>query len=178
MSAKKPTVETQACPNCDAQLTVPKSTRSFICKSCDAILRVFSSDEGVELKVVGKSVDDDPTFQALESRIAELKAELGELHATYEAAALKPIDKAGARVRLLGVLGVVVGLGVAIADVRLGAIVAGIGVALAAVGHVVNAMQLRAKQAGLSDLTANIARLAEERDNTQRRAAMMNIKST
>lgn len=65
-NVKKSPSEVQPCPNCSIELPIPKSTRSFICKSCDAIIKVIGTDDGVVLKVVGKSVEDDPTYQAYE----------------------------------------------------------------------------------------------------------------
>jgi hypothetical protein len=84
-NAAKPSADVQDCPNCGQELTVPKSTRSFICRHCDAIIKVIQKDEGVDLKVVGKSVVEDPTYQALEAQVRELRVELAEMHKKYEA---------------------------------------------------------------------------------------------
>ena len=82
-NTKKSASEVQPCPNCATELPVPKSTRSFICRACDAIIKVIATDDGAVLKTVGKSVEDDPNYQAYEAQAAELVAELDEMHKRY-----------------------------------------------------------------------------------------------
>jgi hypothetical protein len=178
VSAKKPSVDSDICPNCNAEVTVPKSTRSFICKSCDAILKVFATEDGVEMKVVGKSVEDDPTYQQFEDQVAKLKADLDGLHARYEAEALEPIDPSARRIAMLGMLAVVAGVVVVFWSPGVGAGIAGAGAALAVVGLLVNSARKRAKVAQLAELSKTIAAAAARRDELQRSAAMLRVKST
>src|SRR6185369_6471703 len=100
-SAKKPATDSDACPNCGKQLTVPKSTRSFICRFCDAVLKVVLKEDGFELKVVGKSVEEDPDYRSLEAEVADLKRELEDLHARYGREMARDHGRTGSRVRNL-----------------------------------------------------------------------------
>jgi hypothetical protein len=171
-SAKKP-ADTEACPNCGQQLTVPKSTRSFICRHCDAVLKVVLKDEGVELKVVGKSVDEDPDYQSLEAEVADIRRQLEDAHARYGREMARDYGRAGSRVRNLGMLAVLVGLVVLpFAPVK-GAVVALVGGVAVAAGMVVNSARKRAKLAAAIPLRDEIDRLGARRDLLQRKAARL-----
>ena len=172
-TSKKPAAETDACPNCGEQLTVPKSTRSFICRSCDAVLKVVLKDDGVELKVVGKSVEEDPGYQSLEAEVAVLKRELEELHLRYGKEMARDHGRAGSRLRNLGILAVVVGLLVAIwAPLWGGAMVLG-GLVATVAGLLVNSSRKRAKLAAAIPLRDEIDRVGARRDLLQRKAARL-----
>jgi hypothetical protein len=171
-SAKKP-ADSDACPNCGQELTVPKSTRSFICRFCDAVLKVVLKEDGVELKVVGKSVDEDPDYRSLEAEVADLKRELDDLHARYGAEMARDYGHAGARVRNLGVLAVVAGPVTALFAPAAGGIVAIGGAAAVVVGMVVNSARKRAKQAATIPLRDEIDRVGARRDLLQRKAARL-----
>lgn len=170
-SVNKPAAETDLCPNCQQPVTVPKSTRSFICRSCEAVIKVINKDNGVELKVVGKSVDDDPTYRALESEVAALKAELADLHARYLVEAAREYGSGGTVLRNVGVLVALVGLVWAIFSLAVGAAVFAAGVVLVAVGVAVNSSKKRAKQAATGELTEAMNRVGARRDLLQRKAA-------
>jgi hypothetical protein len=171
-SAKKPT-DSDACPNCGQQLTVPKSTRSFICRFCDAVIKVVLKEDGVELKVVGKSVEEDPDYRSLEAEVADLKRELEDLHARYGREMARDYGRAGSRVRNVGVLALVAGPVAAVFAPVAGGIVAVGGVAAVGVGILVNSARKRAKQAAAIPLRDEIDRVGARRDLLQRKAARL-----
>jgi hypothetical protein len=168
-----------ACPNCEAEVVVPKSTRSFICKACDAIIKAVDSDEGVILKVVGTSVDENPEFQTLEASANTVRRELEELHLVYEAEAMKPVAKAPARVAVLGVVLTIAGL-IALAFVRkrLGIGVTGLGAVLLFGGILVRSLAAGKRRAFLAGMSDEMLRLARERDMLEARAAQIKVQHT
>jgi hypothetical protein len=172
-TVKKGATDTDVCPNCGQELTVPKSTRSFICRFCDAVLKVVEKEDGVELKVVGKSVDEDPDYQSLEARIADLKLRLDELHTRYGKEMARDHGRAGSRIRNLGVLALLVGSVVAIYRPLAGGVVVLAGLAAVLAGMVVNSARKRAKQAATIPLRDEIDRVGAERDLLQRKAARL-----
>jgi hypothetical protein len=169
----KKQVDMESCPNCKQPVTVPKSTRSFICRSCDAIIKVISTDAGVELKVVGKSVEEDPTYQALENDIAAVKAELADLHARYLVEMARDYGSAGSVVRNLGVLAVLGGLVAMIFAPTPGALIAGGGLLAVVAGIAINASKKRAKQAVTGEISEALSKMGAQRDLLQRKAARM-----
>lgn len=171
MTVKKTTADSDLCPNCSKSVAVPKSTRSFICRECDAILKVVHTDEGVRLTVVGKSVEGDPTYQALEQQVVEVKAELDDLHARYLVEADRPIGHGPLNVGRFGVLAALAGLVTTPFAALAGLSIVGLGVLLAIGGYAVNASRKRAKQAVLGEMTNTIAKVGERRDLLQRKAA-------
>jgi hypothetical protein len=170
---------TSLCPNCGAPVVVPKSTRSFICKACDAIIKAIASDEGVILKVVGTSVEENPEFQTLEASANDFRKDLDELHLVYEAEAMKPVAAAPARVAMLGVLVTVAGL-VALAFVRkrLGIGITGLGAILLFGGIVVRSVVAAQRRTYLAQLSSEMQRLARERDMLEARAAQIKVQHT
>ncbi len=165
--------DTETCPNCREQVTVPKSTRSFICRWCDAVIKVIAKDDGIELKVVGKSVDDDPTYQSLEARVVEIKRELADLHARYEKEMARDHGKGGSRTRTFGVLTAVAGLPVALLNPAIGGALVGAGVVATVAGMKVNSSRKWSKEARAGEISREIERLGAERDLLQRKAARL-----
>jgi hypothetical protein len=165
------------CPNCGAEVVVPKSTRSFICKSCDAIIKAIGSEDGFILKVVGTSVEENPEFQSLEASANDVRRELDDLHLVYEAEATKPVANAPARVAFAGALVTVVGL-VALLFVRrkLGIAVAGLGAVLFFAGMVVRSIVAGRRRSYLARMSAEMLRLARERDMLEARAAQIKVR--
>jgi hypothetical protein len=170
-------VNTQApsdvCPNCKQPVTVPKSTRSFICRSCDAVIKVIGKDAGVELKVVGKSVEEDPEYLALEVEVAALKSQLDALHVKYLAAMAKETGKGGSRLRNLGVLAVIVGVVALPWSAKLGGAIALVGLVAVVAGMAVNSAKKRAKHAETSPISDEMHRIGAQRDLLQRKAARL-----
>jgi hypothetical protein len=167
------------CPNCGAEVVVPKSTRSFICKACDAIIKAIGSEEGFILKVVGTSVEENPEFQTLEASANDFRKELDELHLVYEAEATKPVGKTPARLALLGVVVTVGGL-ILLAFVRrkLGIAVTGLGAILFFTGLIVRSIIAGRRRAYLAGMSAEMLRLARERDGLEARAAQIKVQHT
>jgi hypothetical protein len=172
-SAKKPTAETDLCPNCGNEVTVPKSTRSFICRSCDAVIKVVAKEDGVELRVVGKSVNDDPTYQSLEAEVADLRRDLDDLHARYTAEMARDYGNAGTYVRNLGVLGVIVGAATVLFNRPVGAGVAAAGLVAFVLGVLINGARKRARQRVTGELSDALHRVGAQRDMLQRKAARL-----
>ena len=172
-SVNKAPSDAAECPNCKQSVTVPKSTRSFICRSCDAIIKVISSEQGATLKVVGKSVDDDPTYQAIESHVAALKEELGHLHAQYLVEADRSYGSSGSWMRNLGWLALVVGVVSIVwsAAYGVGLVLGGIVGILA--GAAINASRKRAKQAAMAEISDTLQKIGAQRDLLQRKAARL-----
>jgi hypothetical protein len=166
------------CPQCGKDVVIPKSTKSFICRHCDAIIKAAETDDGVSLALLGRSVNDDPTYQAFEARVIELQEQIAQHHADYERAASMPVGGAGLKIGVLGVVIAVVGLvGLLTPFWSVARWVAIGGGALAVAGFVTRNAQVRAKLASLAQQSEIIARLAEERDENQRRAARMRVTS-
>jgi len=167
------------CPNCGADVVIPKSTRSFICKACDAIIKAIASDEGTILKVVGTSVEENPEFQTLEASANEFRKELDELHLRYEEEASKPIAKAPAQVAILGGIVTIAGL-VMLAFVRkrLGIGVTGLGVMVLFGGLVVRSIVAGQRRTFLAQMSGEMQRLARERDMLEARAAQIKVQHT
>ena len=167
------------CPNCGADVVVPKSTRSFICKACDAIIKAIAAEDGLILKVVGTSVEENPEYQTLEASANEFRRDLDDLHLVYEAEAMKPIATTPARVAIFGAVVTVVGL-VALAFVRkrLGIGITGLGLILFFGGLVVRSVVASSRRAYLAGMSAEMLRLARERDMLEARAAQIKVQHT
>jgi len=172
---KKSAAETQPCPNCAELLPIPKSTRSFICRGCDAIIKVIGTDDGVVLKVVGKSVEDDPSYQAIEAQVAELMSELEELHKRYNAEMSNPISRAFFRFGLLGILALLVGLVILVWSLVAGAVLAITGFVLMIFGFGMHAARSRAFESVTGEMARTIERIGQRRDLLQRKAARMKV---
>ncbi|MBK6314134.1 MAG: hypothetical protein IPF53_07395 [Blastocatellia bacterium] len=174
-NAKKSSAEVQPCPNCATELPVPKSTRSFICRSCDAIIKVIGTDDGIALKVVGKSVEDDPTYQAYEAQAAELVAELDELHKRY---LVEMAKKPGAGNFRRGIFGVVIlfgGLIVMIWSLAVGATLAGFGLLVAVASFSAHSRRKAAFEAHTGEISRTMEKIGQRRDLIQRKAARMKV---
>ena len=165
--------DVQACPNCGQDVTVPKSTRSFICRHCDAVIKVIQKDEGVDLKVVGKSVEEDPTYQALEAQIRELKSELADMHKKYEAHMADVPGTGGGKVGWTGVLLVPVGLIAMIFSLKVGGAIALLGLVCAIGGFLVRNSARRAHLAVAAEMGETITGIGSQRDLLQRKAARL-----
>jgi hypothetical protein len=167
------------CPNCGAEVVVPKSTRSFICKSCDAIIKAIGADDGFILKVVGTSVEENAEYRSLESSANELRRELDELHLVYEADAMKPVGKGPVFVGIVGLIVMLAGL-VALAFVRkrLGIGVTGIGAVLFLTGLGVRSFLAGKRRRYLAGMSDEMMRLARERDTLEARAAQIKVQHT
>jgi len=171
-AAKSPT-DALDCPHCGKSITVPKSTRSFICRHCDAVIKVIQTDEGVSLKVVGKSVEEDPTYQALEAQIRELKTELTEMHRRYETYMALPVGAGGGKAGWTGLLVVVVGLVAMIFSLKVGAAIAAIGLLAVVVGFATRSSARRAHRAVAGEMAQTITTIGSQRDFLQRKAARL-----
>jgi len=173
MAATKQHVDSSLCPNCKQAITVPKSTRSFICRHCDAIIKVIQKETDVELKVVGKSVEDDPTYQAIESQVTELRAELAEMHKRYEAWMATDIGKIGSRTFLFALVAIPAGLITMIWSASAGAAIAGLGLVVGFVGWFVQRGRKQAKQVVATEMSDTIFKIGAQRDLLQRKAARL-----
>lgn len=174
-NVKKSPSEVQPCPNCSIELPIPKSTRSFICKSCDAIIKVIGTDDGVVLKVVGKSVEDDPTYQAYEAQAAELVAELDTLHKQYIVEMAKKPGPGNFRRGLFGVVIVLAGLIVMIWSFAVGATLAGFGLLVAVASFASHSRRKSAFEAHTGELSRTMEKIGQRRDLVQRKAARMKV---
>lgn len=172
---KKSATEVQPCPNCGTELPIPKSTRSFICRSCDAIIKVLGTDEGVALKVVGKSVEDDPTYQAYETQAAELVAELDTLHKQYLVEMAKKPGPGNFRRGLFGVVIVLAGLIVMIWSLAVGATLAGFGLLVAVASFASHSQRKSAFEAHTGEMSRTMDKICQRRDLVQRKAARMKV---
>ena len=173
MTVPKTPIETSTCPNCKQTITVPKSTRSFICRHCDAIIKVILKDHDIDLKVVGKSVEDDPTYLAIEAQVNELRAELAEMHARYQAFMATDIGNIGGRTFLFAIAAVVVGLVVMIWSAKVGALVVVGGLAVGVVGWAVHRSRKLKKLAAGAEMSETLAKIGAARDMLQRKAARL-----
>jgi hypothetical protein len=165
--------DVQACPNCSQDVTVPKSTRSFICRHCDAIIKVIEKDDGVDLKVVGKSVEEDPTYQALEVQVRELKTELAEMHKRYEAHMAEVPGTGGGKVGWTGVLLVPVGLAAMLFSLKVGGLITLLGLVCIVGGFLVRNSARRAHLVVAAELGQTITTIGSQRDLLQRKAARL-----
>jgi hypothetical protein len=172
-SVSKQPADSAVCPTCKQQVTVPKSTRSFICRSCDAVIKVVLADDGVELKVVGRSVEDDETFQALEARIAALKEEIDDLHTQYVVEMERNYGSAGSRIRNVGFLALLMGIVWSLRAPAIGAAIAGAGLIATIVGIAVNSSRKRTKQVVAGPIADALHRVGAERDLLQRKATRL-----
>lgn len=172
---KKPTSDVQPCPNCGTELPVPKSTRSFICRSCDAIIKVIGTDDGAVLKVVGKSVDDDPTYQAYEAQAAELVAELDEMHKRYIEEMAKKPGSFGFRIGVFGLIVFVAGLVVLIWSLAVGGTLAAFGLLIAIAAFTSHHQRMSAFEAHTGEIARAMERIGQRRDLIQRKAARMKV---
>ena len=175
-TVKRPPADTDVCPNCKQQVTVPKSTRSFICRSCDAVINVMLTEDGTELKVVGRSVEENPTYQSLESEIAALKRELDDLHARYVAEMARDYGRTGPRLRTLGLLVLIVGVVWMVWNPVAGGALAGGGLVVAVAGIAITVSRNRAKNAVSGELSDEMFRVGARRDLLQREAARLKTK--
>jgi hypothetical protein len=159
------------CPNCDAAINIPKSTRSIICHSCDAILKIVEREEKPELKVVGRSVSDDPTYQELSRQIEEVRAHLADLHADYQREVEKPFATSMRSVGWLGLLLALVALPALFYSGTIAAALAVVGVVIAVAGFAAHSSRAGARKRMLQEMTKGIERVAAQRDLLQRKAA-------
>jgi hypothetical protein len=173
MTVVKQTIDTSLCPNCKQTITVPKSTRSFICRHCDAIIKVIQKEHDVELKVVGKSVEDDPDYQAIEAQVTELRAELTDLHARYVAFMANDIGNIGGRSFLLGLAFVVAGAVIAIWNGGLGGAVGLVGLVVGVAGWLIHRSRKIAKMSAGAEMSRTMDKISAERDRLQRKAARL-----
>lgn len=165
----------QPCPNCGTELPVPKSTRSFICKSCDAIIKVIGTDDGVVLKTVGKSVEDDPDYRAYEAQAAELVAELDTMHKRY---IVEMAKKPGSGFFRIGVLSLIVFLGgivTMIWSLGVGATIAGFGLLMAVAAFMTHSTRMTAFETHTGEISKTMERIGQRRDLIQRKAARMKV---
>jgi hypothetical protein len=165
-----------ACPNCGATVVVPKSTRSFICKACDAILKAARTESGFVLKVLGKSVGENPEYQTLESAAAELRAQVEEIHAAYLEEARVKVGGAATLLAIVGFAAVVLGGAFALLHSS-GWLVAAAGLVALVVGLVVRSRQVARKRSETASLGAELERLARERDMIEARAAQIRVRT-
>ena len=161
------------CPNCSGTINVPKSTRSIICRHCDAIIKIVDIDDGLELKVVGKSVAEDPTYQDLETQIAALKEHLAELHKAYETETAKPVSQGMLRLGLLGLLAIVVGLVWLLVTPGVGGAIAVAGLMLTIAGFAAHSARKRARLDTLTPMSKQIEQVGAQRDRLQLKAARL-----
>ena len=159
------------CPNCNGTINVPKSTRSIICRHCEAIIKIVDVEDGLALKVVGRSVAEDPTYQELETQIAAVKEHIADLHKEYEAEAAKPFSTSMFWIGIFGLFATLVGV-VLLVFVPLlagGLLVAG--VMLAVVGFTDHGRRKRARLEVLTAMSKQIEKVGAQRDLLQLKAA-------
>lgn len=161
------------CPNCAGIINIPKSTRSIICRHCDAVIKIIDKDEGVELKVVGRSVAENPTYQELETQVAAIKEHLKELHVEYEAEMARPMPKGMLRVGMLGLLAIFGGLVALLFDPQVGGIVVLVGLVMTIAGFAMHSRTKRAKFATGMRMSKQIEQVGAQRDLLQRKAARL-----
>lgn len=171
-STKSQTGES-ACPNCSAVVNIPKSTRSIICKSCDAIIKIVGTEAGDELKIVGRSVEENPTYQQIEAQVADLKREIAEMHAEYEREVSRPVEPTLRRLGWFGVAVAVPGSAAVLVSATAGAGALAAGVALAVTGFVGHRRRKRERATAATEISKAIERLGAQRDMLQRKAARL-----
>ena len=174
-NVKKSAADVQPCPNCGTELMIPKSTRSFICKSCDAIIKVIGTDDGVTIKVVGKSVEDDPDYRAYEAQAAELVAELDEMHKRYIVEMRKKPGSTFFRIGVLSLLVFLGGLVTLIWSLGVGATVAGFGFLLAFAAFTTHSRRMAAFESHTGEISRTMEKIGQRRDLIQRKAARMKV---
>ena len=166
------------CPNCGTPVVVPKSTRSFICKACGAILKAVQTESEAVLKVLGRSVADDPEYQALERSVAETREELAEKHERYLGEAQRPVGRGALKVMVAGVLMLLAGVVLLVAGVgAVGGAILVAGVLLLIGSSAVRSSQLGRKRRVVAELSAELESLARERDMLEARASRMKVQS-
>lgn len=168
---QKPASDVQECPNCNKDVTIPKSTRSFICKECHAVLKVVETESGASLKVVGRSVEENEEYQVVEAQVIEIKAKLKQLHETYQSAVNKPLGSATLIGAWLGVLTIPVGLISSIFSGKTGLFVAGAGVVVFLLMVLVRKSQKSSREASARKIADAINEMGSQRDRLQRKAA-------
>jgi len=174
-NTQKSTSDVQPCPNCETELPVPKSTRSFICRECDAIIKVIATDDGAVLKVVGKSVEEDPTYQSYEAQVAELVAELDDLHKRYVVEMATKPGPAVFRIGLLGLVAFIAGALTTIWSLTIGGVIGGLGLLVAVAAFVLHGTRMAAFQSRAGEMSKAIERIGHERDVIQRKAALLKV---
>jgi Flp pilus assembly protein TadB len=157
---------------------VPKSTRSFICRSCDALIKAVKTDAGYSLRLLGKSVEENEEYQALEEQIESLRQEIAEMHRKYEAEALRPTAPGTGRLVIACWLVALAGLVMLFTPLSR----PGLWVVIGAFGLIVGLALVRgrlrsARRRVLSAMSAEIEKYAAERDLLQRRAARIKVTS-
>jgi cell division protein FtsB len=165
------------CPHCGAAVVVPKSTRSFICKSCDAILKAVRTESGYVLKLLGKSVDDDPEYQTLERDATELRQQVTQLHAEYLEVSGRALGKGAGRVALAGIVVILIGALVFVVDRFASAALVLVGGGMLLGGYLVRSRQIAQKKVEMGTLGEALERLARERDMLEARAAQMKVRT-
>jgi hypothetical protein len=159
------------CPNCSGTINVPKSTRSIICRHCEAIIKIVDVEDGLELKVVGRSVADDPTYQELESQIAVVKEHIADLHKEYEAEVAKPFSMSMFRIGIFGIFATLVGVVLLIFVPLVAAGLIGAGVLLTVLGLADHGRRKRARLEVLTAMSKQIEQAGAQRDRLQLKAA-------
>ena len=165
--------DAQPCPNCQEMLTIPKSTRSFICRSCNAILNVIDKDETIVLKVVGKSVEEDTDYIDLEREITGLKSELDRLHGQYQSQMAQSIGSTPKRIGIIGLVVAVAALFVYLFSPQAALIVGAVGLVAFLFGISSSYLQKRSHTTETANLVRTISQLGSKRDLLQRKAAQL-----
>lgn len=166
------------CPNCGNEVVVPKSTKAFICKHCDALLKAAQTESGYELKLLGKSVDDNGEYQALTDEVARLRIEIQDLHAKYELEAIRSYGKAPGRMRALAIVLLVAAGLVWLFGMPQAASWTAIAAAVALVlSWVLRRGQNKARQTRLQELGRELEEMARRRDDLDARAARIRVTS-
>lgn len=173
MTVTKTNIESSTCPNCKESITVPKSTRSFICRHCDAIIKVIQKDTDIELKVVGKSVEDDPTYQAIEAQVQDLRAELAEMHKRYEEFMAIDVGNIGGRSFMLAVVVCIGGLVALFWSPAVAGTIVVISLLVGVVGWAIHRSRKLRKLAVATEMSETMAKIGAARDLLQRKAARL-----
>ena len=167
------------CPNCGGDVVIPKSTKAFICRHCDALLKAFSTESGEELKLLGKSVDENEEYQALDDEVGRLGVAVQDLHSKYEFEAIRSYGKAPARLKALALVLLIAGaVAWLAAPGPVATSVVATGLVAFVAGRVARRSQRKARQARLAELGRELEAAARQRDTLAARAARIKVTST